>query len=55
MPASLDNDLSYHHAINEHLKNTYPNFSTMSPDMLRELAIPADLLQKQTGYKQKPK
>ena len=33
--SALETDLSYHNAINEHVKNTYPNINSISPDMLR--------------------
>lgn len=44
--AALETDLSYHNAINEHVKNTYPNINSISPDMLRELSIPTEILSK---------
>jgi len=51
----LDTDLNYHNAINEHLKNSYPNIKALSPDMLKELSIPTEMLNKNPISKQKPK
>lgn len=51
----METDLNYHNALNEHLKNTYPNINAISPDMLRELSIPTDVLQRQQASKPKLK
>lgn len=53
--ATLETDLSYHNALNEHVKNAYPNINALSPDMLRELSIPTEILNRQQTSKQKPK
>ncbi len=52
MTPSLETDMNYHHALNEHVKNAYPNINTLSADMLRDLSIPTEMLQKQ-GRKSK--
>lgn len=46
LAASLETDLTYHHALNEHVKNAYPNINSLSPDMLRDLSIPTEILSK---------
>ena len=38
--AALETDLSYHNAINEHVKSTYPNINSLSADMLKDISIP---------------
>lgn len=45
--ATLETDLNYHNALNEHVKNAYPNINALSPDMLRELSIPTEILGRQ--------
>ena len=45
--ATLETDLNYHNALNEHVKYAYPNINALSPDMLRELSIPTEILGKQ--------
>lgn len=37
------------------MKNTYPNINDLSADMLRELSIPTDMLQKQPTSRSKAK
>lgn len=51
----METDLSYHHALNEHVKSAYPNINALSADMLRELSIPTEMLQKQLGSRPKCK
>jgi hypothetical protein len=51
----LETDLSYHNALNEHVKNAYPNINALSADMLRELSIPTEMLQRQGAGKGKGK
>lgn len=55
LAASLETDLSYHNALNEHVKNAYPNINALSPDMLRELSIPTEILNKQQAPRLKVK
>jgi hypothetical protein len=55
LASSLETDLNYHNALNEHVKNTYPNINALSPDMLKELSIPTDMLQKQNMSRSKVK
>lgn len=55
LAATLETDLSYHNALNEHVKNAYPNINALSPDMLRELSIPTEILNKQQAPRPKAK
>ncbi len=43
---SIQEDLDYHNMINEHIRSACPNFSNLSPDMLKGLDIPKQLLER---------
>ena len=44
---SLEDDRKFQNSITEHLKNVYPNINSVSPDMLKGLSIPTEILTKQ--------
>ena len=44
LAGSLENDLNYHNALNEHVRSAYPNINSLSTDMLRDLSIPTEIL-----------
>jgi hypothetical protein len=53
--SSIQMDLDYHGMLNEHIRSAYPNISNISPEMLKGLEIPRQLLEHQIHSRPKGK
>ena len=46
--SGLQPDMHYHALLNEHIRSAYPNISNISPDMLKTLDLPKQLIDAQS-------
>ena len=53
LPASIENDLSYHNMLGQHIRSNLQDFQNPSPEALMQLGLPSkELLEQNKGKDQ---